>query len=123
MAQTAEPSSAYNVFIKIKVLLMKSNAPAASEELPKLLAAEDFTLDLLRASGCHPACLPNWFHLSCHRVYGVRSQCVQDPTACCCSVILNVKCDTSSFTWWCTLCTVTAAPVDSLRLLASCLNG
>ena len=63
MAQTAEPSSAYNVFIKIKVLLMKSNAPAASEELPKLLAAEDFTLDLLRASGCHPACLPNWHSL------------------------------------------------------------
>ena len=53
MAQNLETASAYNEFIKIKVLLMKGDALAAAGEVPKLLAAEDFTLDLLRASVYH----------------------------------------------------------------------
>ena len=51
MAQHVGPASAYNEFLKIKVQLMRGDAKAASCELPKMQAAEDFTQDLLRASG------------------------------------------------------------------------
>ena len=48
VALAADPGSVYTLFVKIKVLLMRRDAGAATQELQRLLACEEFNLDLLR---------------------------------------------------------------------------
>jgi hypothetical protein len=48
VALAAEPGSVYTLFVKVKALLMRRDAARASAELDRLLACEEFRLDLLR---------------------------------------------------------------------------
>lgn len=43
-----EPDCIYSIFIKIKVLLVKSAANETVDELQRMLACEEFNLDFLR---------------------------------------------------------------------------
>lgn len=48
MALAEDPGSVHSAFVKVKVLLMRKDAAAAGQELRRLLACEECSLDLLR---------------------------------------------------------------------------
>ena len=48
VALAEDPGSVHSAFVKVKVLLMRKDAAAAGQELRRLLACEECSLDLLR---------------------------------------------------------------------------
>ena len=57
MALAEDPGSVHSMFVKVKVLLMRKDAAAAGQELRRLLACEECSLDLLRVCASGPALL------------------------------------------------------------------
>lgn len=54
VALAAEPGSVHTLFVRMKALLMRRDAAGASAELARLLACEEFSLDLLRVRAVTP---------------------------------------------------------------------
>jgi hypothetical protein len=51
MAAAGEPNCFYTAFIRFKVLLVKGDAAAATEQATAMMTCEEFHPDFLKASG------------------------------------------------------------------------